>query len=361
MVGCYSSAPSRGWSGCTISDGILYVGTIQGKIVSLNAANGTELGWEKEINVQSSSGFGCSNYISKPMSTYGVPVIKDGVVYVGGYDGNVYAFAAEGGMSAEFETGGDIVGSPVTDDETNTLFVGSSDGKLYALAADNIENKKWEFQTGDRIWSTPAVDNGVVYIGSTNHRLYAIDIETHEEIWHFEAEAAILSTPLVYEDTIYIGACDNKFYAIDAASGEEIWHFEAGNWFWTQALAYNGEIWVGSVDHNVYILNAVSGEKTGEVKTDGRVCTPPVKVKVNDTKYLIVIGSEDGWIYTIDPENKSSTQLRDLEAPILAPIYADTEDGIIYVHAQDGSHILYAIKVSTASTSTEIWHYTTSG
>lgn len=373
VVGCYSSAPSRGWSGPVVSDdGILYVGTIEGKVIALDTSTGEPIGWEKELEKKATGGFGCAGRFSQPMSIYGTPWVGDEVVYVGGYDGNVYAFDIESSMSSKFETGGAIVGSPIVAYET--LFVGSSDGKLYALNLDL--SPKWgePFKTGDKIWSTPAINNGVVYIGSCDHRLYALDAETGEEIWRFEAEAAILSTPLVSEGTVYVGDCHNKFYAIDAATEEERltasergegdsapdrtakWVFnKAGNWFWTQALAYNGEIWVGCLDHKVYAINAQDPEDFKEVlETEGMIRTPPVLVNG-----LIIIGSEDGNIYAINPDDKTSTPLRDLEAPILAPIYANIENGVIYVHAQDGEHMLYAIDVETGD---DIWMpYKTSG
>src|SRR4030042_5851650 len=91
MGGCYGSAPSRGWSGPVVSNGILYVGTIESKIIALYADTGNTTGWEKEITGKSSGGFGCSSGFSRPMSTYGTPVVKNGLVFVGGYDGTVYA------------------------------------------------------------------------------------------------------------------------------------------------------------------------------------------------------------------------------------------------------------------------------
>jgi len=372
LVGCYSSAPSQGWTGPTVYNGVLYVGTIENKIIALDASNGEKLQWEKPLEGGIEGSFGCSHRYAKPMSTYGTPWVENGVVYLGEYDGNVIAIDAETEMSSTFTTGGAIVGSPVVDN--GTVFIGSSDGKLYALSADNIENKKWEFETGGKIWATPAVYNGVVYIGSTDHRLYALDAETGKEIWHFEAEASVLCTPLVSDDTdgtVYIGDCDNKFYAIDAVSDDEKqaaidrgeeeqapakeakWVFDkAENWFWTKALLYNGEIWVGNLDHKVYAINAQDPEDFQVVlETQGRVRTPPVLVKGK-----IIVGSEDGNIYTIDPETKDSTTLRSLETPILAPIFADADNGVIYVHAQDGTHILYAINVETGD---EIWHFNT--
>ena len=126
------------------------------------------------------------------------------------------------------------------------------------------------------------------------------------------------------------------------------WVFdEAGNWFWTKALAYNGEIWVGCLDHKVYALNALSGEKTCDFETDGRVRTPPVLVKEQ-----IIVGSEDGNLHAFDTNENKWYVLRSLEAPILAPICPDAENGAIYVHAQNGSHILYAINVETGE---NIW------
>src|SRR4030042_1787495 len=45
---------------------------------------------------------------------------------------------------------------------------------------------KWTFETGDGIHSSPAVVDGVVYFGSRDHFIYALDAATGEEIWSFE-------------------------------------------------------------------------------------------------------------------------------------------------------------------------------
>src|SRR4030042_1594094 len=162
FAGCVS-APCKGWSGPIVSDNILYVGSIEGKVLALDISGGEPTpAWEQEFEGKVGGGFGCATQISTPMSTYGVPAIEGGVVYVGGYDGNVYAIDIKTRMMSKFETGGAIVGSPVI--AGDTIFAGSSDGKLYALDLINL-SLRWVFETGDKIWSTPAVDNGVVYIG----------------------------------------------------------------------------------------------------------------------------------------------------------------------------------------------------
>lgn len=383
MIGCVN-APSKGWSGPIVDDdNILYVGTIEGKVLAYDLSTGVPVKyWEKEIQKPSSGSLSCGRGISTPMSTYGVPAIGEEVVYVGGYDGYLYSFTRKTGAENKYDTGSAIVGSPTFDPETNTVLVGSSNGKLYALYADLREDEKWTFKTGDKIWSTPVVDNGVVYISSADHRFYAIDIDSGKEIWYFEAGAGILSTALIKNNTIYIGACDNKFYAIDTATEEQIQAAKdgepalkqeaknvfngAGNWFWTQAYLYEGiegtdddQIFVGNLDHKMYILDANDiSIKLGEYKTEGRVKTPPVEVGDR-----IIFGSEDGKLYYYDTEQAAWDDLCDLEAPIFAPMDTGTvEEGvdeedaevryIVYVHAQNGSHYLHAIY---ADTGLDVW------
>jgi outer membrane protein assembly factor BamB len=373
-IGCMSQAPSRGWSGPLVDDNVVYVGTIDGKVIALDATDvgGDRLVWAKEVaDPTGGGGFLTCGRFSQPMGVYGTPVVKDGRVYVGGYDeaGSVlYIRIDDGSMSDAFETGGAIVGSPVIDGDT--LYVGSSNGKLYALSLDL--NEKWSFRTGDKIWSTAEVSNGAVYVGSADHNLYALDAATGREIWHFETEGAILSTPLVVDGTVYIGSNDRKFYAIEAVTEAERAEAAArqdgqsapgknpkaifdgaGNWFWTQALAYNGEIWVGCLDHNVYVLNAESLGEIRRYETEGIVQTPPVLLEGR-----VIVGSEDGNVYAFDPENKDAGAeiLYPFEVPILAPMYPDAGNGILYIHAQDGTHTLYALRVATGEI---VWSFRT--
>ncbi len=370
-----SAAPSRGWSGPVVDGNILYVGTIDGKVVALDVTEGDpDLVWAKDVGVDTGGGgfLNCGR-ISQAMGIYGTPLVKDGKVYVGAYNGDVfYIRIDDGSMSGRFETDGAIAGSLVADEDT--IYVGSADGKLYALTLDLRE--KWPaFKTGDKIWSDPVVSDGVVYIASADHRLYALDAETGTEIWRFRAGGAIMSTPLVHEGRVYIGACDRKFYAIDAATEDERLEavarpdgegapereasqvFDgAGNWFWTRALAYDGEIWVGCLDHRVYVLDAASLEKIRDYETEGMVYAPPVLVGGR-----VVVGSQDGNVYSIDPEDKSAEAqiLHQFEAPILAPLYPDSDNGIVYVHSQNGEHTLHALRVSGDEAGEVIWSYRT--
>jgi len=408
-LGC-SAAPSRGWSGPLLSDGVIYVGTAQGKVAACEASGGAQLWVQPVAQLSGGSGFSCMSCgggQSTAMSLYGTPAVRGDRLYIGTYteDGKVLWVARDGSAvsSPTFNTGSSIVGSVTIDGDT--LYVGNSDGKVYALdlTVTNLSEslkEGWPFQTGGKIWSTPVVRDGVVYVSSADHRLYALDASSGNEIWRFEIDAAFMSTPLVDNGTVYLGGCDRKFYYIPAATEEErlaassrdpgspsgltreATHVFAGasNWFWTQALAYDGRIWVGSLDHRLYVLDAATLEKVGEIKTDGMVYAPPVAAGG-----LVVLGSRDGAVYlvepgtlqysayAIDPENgavtrtyytdpdtgavvKSEQAPANAPAPILAPLQVDPSGEVVYVHAQNGKHILHAFSLSTREV---LWSFRT--
>jgi len=72
------------------------------------------------------------------------------------------------------------------------IYIGSFDGRLYALDA-RTGQEKWSFKTGSRVVSSPAVAGGMVYVGSGDGRLYALDARTGQEKWRFKT--AMMSIP----------------------------------------------------------------------------------------------------------------------------------------------------------------------
>jgi outer membrane protein assembly factor BamB len=216
------------------------------------------------------------------------------------------------------------VGSPIVAD--GILYIGSSDGKLYAIDAATGK-LAWDspYVTGDKIWSTPLVHEGVVYVGSFDNKLHAIDAAVGTPIWEFEAGGTIGATPLIYNGTIYFGSFDRKFHAVDASTGqakEGFVPYAAGNWFWGKALAYGDTIIVGCLDNRVYALDAESGELRWEYKTGG-------------------------------PVSGDYPHGEDYFGPMSSPLYAG--DGEVYIHDQQNNK-LYSLG---ALDGREIWSVST--
>uniref|UniRef100_UPI00147B9DF4 outer membrane protein assembly factor BamB family protein n=1 Tax=Geitlerinema sp. PCC 9228 TaxID=111611 RepID=UPI00147B9DF4 len=55
----------------------------------------------------------------------------------------------------------------------------------------------WKFETEYSVLSSPAVSGDVVYFGSVDENLYAVDINTGQELWSFETEYRVFSSPAV--------------------------------------------------------------------------------------------------------------------------------------------------------------------
>ncbi|MGE5590127.1 MAG: PQQ-binding-like beta-propeller repeat protein [Bacillota bacterium] len=155
-----------------------------------------------------------------------------------------------------FATGGGIQGQPATDG--SLVYVGSSDGRLYAVRADK-GTQAWVFSTGGAIISGPTLANGRLYFGSANGRVYALDAANGRLVWSRATQGSVVGAPLVVGDTVYIGSTDHNLYALKASDGSERWHFTAGDAIRVKPAYGRGLVYVGAWDRNLYALDAVTG------------------------------------------------------------------------------------------------------
>ena len=76
------------------------------------------------------------------------------------------------------------------------------------------------------------ISDGTVYVGSDGGLgapgLYAISIETGEELWVFPTENGVQSSPALADGVVYFGSRDKNLYALDERTGEGVWRFETG-------------------------------------------------------------------------------------------------------------------------------------
>ena len=73
----------------------------------------------------------------------------------------------------------------------------------------NASTKLWNYPAGAAVISSPAVANGVVYIGSRdNSNVYALNAKTGTKLWSY-----VSSSPAVANGVVYLGSYDGKVYA----------------------------------------------------------------------------------------------------------------------------------------------------
>lgn len=182
----------------------------------------------------------------------------------------------------KFKTGGLVLSSPVV--QGGSVYAGSSDGKLYAI--DRARGtERWQFASRGPIASSPAVSEGLVYFSSLDGKVYAVEAETGKERWSFATGGerrftapgihgaiprtermpdpfdVFLSSPAVVGGTVYIGSGDQTVYALDAATGALRWTFVTGDVVHASPAVVSGTVYVGSWDRNLYALDAATGRE----------------------------------------------------------------------------------------------------
>ena len=76
------------------------------------------------------------------------------------------------------------------------VFVGSEDNYIYAL--DQYTGAlKWRYKTGDDVYSSPSVSGGLVFVGSDDNYIYALDQYTGALQWRYKTGDDVLSSPSV--------------------------------------------------------------------------------------------------------------------------------------------------------------------
>jgi eukaryotic-like serine/threonine-protein kinase len=78
----------------------------------------------------------------------------------------------------------------------------------------NTGLEKWKFETQSSVYSSPAIAEGMVYFGSGDRNLYALDMVTGQEAWRFKTGGPIYSSPSIVDGVIYFGSDDGCVYAV---------------------------------------------------------------------------------------------------------------------------------------------------
>ncbi|MFI1586265.1 PQQ-binding-like beta-propeller repeat protein [Embleya sp. NPDC020630] len=240
-------------------------------------------------------------------------------------------------------TGGWVHSSPAVAD--GVVYVGSWDNRLYALEAATGA-KKWVFPTIGGITSSPAVAGGVVYVGSSDDSVYAVDAATGLKKWRFPTGGKVASSPVVADGFVYVGSEDQHVYALDAVTGKMKWSYPMGHVYTWPAVA-DGVVYVGSNDQNLYAIDAATGAKKWAFPAAGGVNAPPTVAGG-----VVYVGSEDANVYAIDAATGAKkwsylTGGKVDSSPAVA-------GGVVYVGSDDKN--VHAID---AATGTKKWSYAT--
>jgi outer membrane protein assembly factor BamB len=277
------------------------------------------------------------------------PTVVNGIVYVGSNDNALYAFDAAGVINCSGAPktcaplwSGPLIGTGTASSPAvvnGIVYIGNGDGNLYAFDATGTTNCSgtpktcaplWSAPTSSlrfpSIFSSPAVVDGVVYIGSDHGSLYAFDAagvincsgspKTCKPLWTAPTsddagDYATESSPAVAHGVVYIGSDGGGLHAFDAAgvincSGtpktcKPLWTSPKSVVASSPAVA-NGVVYVGSFDTNLYAFDAAGTTNcSGTPKTCAPLWSAPTGSFVFSSPAVangfVYIGSGQGQLY----------------------------------------------------------------
>ncbi|WP_320170656.1 PQQ-binding-like beta-propeller repeat protein [Maridesulfovibrio sp.] len=281
------------------------------------------------------------NFAPETGKAYPPAIGSDGILYVGGSDGVLYALKTDKTEKWKYQTTGEIY-SPPTIGSDGTIYVGASDQILYALNSDGSE--KWKYQAGSSIGYSPAIGNdGTIYVATNDGKLYAVNSDGSEK-WIYDSGKRFNSAPVIGPDgTVYVEASDDNLYAIQP-DGTLKWTYEAsGSVYFPPAIGSNGVIYFGSdgADQNLYAVRP-DGTLKWKFKTDTGISSSPA-IGSGGVIYFGTAGAadddQDGYLYALNADGSERWKYT-TEGYVGSPAIAS--DGTIYIHTLNSK--LYAIK-----------------
>lgn len=225
----------------------------------------------------------------------------------------------------------------------------------------------WRFDDVGAVESSPLLHGGILYFGSWDHHVYALDVRKKKPklLWKFHADEEVNSSPAYAYGRIFFGTDAGSVYALDAKRGKELWHsysYERGGgreyFYATPALAY-GRVFIGNTDGNVYAFGAGTGRLLWSSNAGTYVYTAAA---IYDR--TVYVGSYDGKVYAFNAATGDTRWTHDLGSSIHgAPTVID---GLVYFatcgtcgqrgsrYAARGPRMTYALNAHTGK---RVWDF----
>jgi outer membrane protein assembly factor BamB len=232
------------------------------------------------------------------------PVLQDDVLFVVNKTGQVFAVRTSDGKRIWSGNLGNDVTSPAYDE--GTLYLAQLDGTLTALDPQTGK-ARWTFKAGAKLESSPLVAEGRVFFGSDDGDLYALDAESGKLDWRRRLGNDVKASPSFSAGTIYVGDYEGAVWAVEAASGKLRWSTDttklppggSGGFYSSPSIAF-GRVYEARDDGTVYALDQGSGKLDWHFVTSNSIYASPAAAHVPGTPPSIYVGSYNHQLYALD-------------------------------------------------------------
>ena len=319
-------------SAVTGTDGTIYVGSYEGKLYAFNP-DGT-LKWNYTTS---------SNIFSSPA------VGKDGTIYISDWENStLYAINSNGTLQWKYNMGNYNYGSSPTIGTDGTIYIANTNdinGTVYAIYPSGKLN--WIYTTEGPIYgSSAAIDSdGTVYIEDKNTTLYAINSKGALN-WEYTSSGQVYSVCTIYysspsigpDGTVYIlryGPC-GYLMAINMTTGKPKWSYPSGwgieeSFYGAPAISSDGTIYFISAS-KIYAVNP-DGTLKWTYSTGGAATAEATSTTIGSDG-TIYFGSSTGIYAITDKGTKGLLKWSYATGQICGTPIIDS-DGTLYIGSMD--------------------------
>lgn len=200
-------------------------------------------------------------------------------------------------------------------------YVGTSGGEFHAV--DLKDGRfKWSFSAGRGIFGEALATDDAVFFVCDNGYLFKLDRATGKELWRYDLGDARVPRipphqlvdnsgdfdwdfaapkPLLADGVLYVGSGDGGMNAVDPSTGKQLWRFQAEGRIRSGAIADGPRLVFGTMENFVYALDRKSGSQLWRIDAHGPIVAAPSVI--GDT---LVIGVSAGLILGVDPATGKS-------------------------------------------------------
>jgi len=232
------------------------------------------------------------------------PVIsRDGTIYIGGWDGSLYAVDGEGLIKWSYPLGGVITASPALGRD-GTIYIAPENGDLHAFEPDGT--LKWTFDLEGYAGAnaSPVVtSDGTIYV-ATDY-FYALNPDGTLR-WRYDGGySAAGPASLGHDDTVYFPARGGNLFAI-TPTGELKWSVHLTDAAGAPTIAGDGTIYINDYQGRLRALRP-DGTLKWLYKTEGIVVDVPSSPAIGASGTIYFGGGGEwegrgGYFYAVHPD-----------------------------------------------------------
>jgi outer membrane protein assembly factor BamB len=224
------------------------------------------------------------------------------------------------------------------------VFVGTSDHGLYALRADS-GGTLWRFETLATVQSEPLYDADldVVYFGSNDGALYAVRARDGALVWRYNTGAEVARRPVRDGEMLFVGNAADNLFAIERRTGRTVWHVHR-----TPALGMEVSGYAGPSLDGLSVFFAFSdGHVAAFDARDGSERWPPVDLSAEAEQAK---GAEALRYLDVD-----TTPIPDDLGPLGRVVFVASYSGGVFALDEDRGSVLWRNDEATGVTELTMW------